>query len=159
MQEQVGQDRTDHATLRSPRTPRLECAIFPLHRRLQPALNVEQCPHAVGMPTQRAQQQLPVKTVKERLDVDVEYPVVTPATLACEAYRIERRTARPVSIGVVVEHGFQSRLQIPPDNFLSDAIRHRWDSQRPRSATRFRDIHPPHRRREVAPRGQSVPEL
>src|SRR5580698_710025 len=159
VQEQVGQDRTDHASLRGPRTAWLECAILPLHRRLQPALNVEQYPRAVGMPTQRAQQQLPVETVEKRLDVDVEYPVVPPATLAGEAYRIERRPTRSVSVGVGMEHRLQPRLQVPSDNLLGDSVRHRRDPQRSRTTTRFRYVHPPHRRWEVAPRGQPVPEF
>ena len=46
VQEQVGEDRTDHAGLRRPRVARLDDAVFPLHRRLQPALHVEQHPRA-----------------------------------------------------------------------------------------------------------------
>ena len=54
--------------------------------------------------------------------------------------------------------GSRRRLQIPTDNLLRDAIGYRRDAQRTRAAARFGDVHPPHRWREVAPRGQPVPE-
>src|SRR5208337_2843128 len=65
---------------------------------------------------------------------------------------------RPVTVRVGMEHGFQARLQIPTDNLLRDAIGYRRDAQRTRAAAGFGDVHPPHRWREVAPRGQPVPE-
>jgi hypothetical protein len=49
-----------------------------------------------------------------------------------------------------MEQRVQSRLQIPADNLLRDSIRHRWDTQRPRSAPRFRNVHPPHSLWEIA---------
>ena len=58
-----------------------------------------------------------------------------------------------------MEQRVQSRLQIPADNFLRDAVRHRWYTQRPRPARRLRNVHPPHRLREIASRRQSIPEL
>ena len=68
--------------------------------------------------------------VEERLDIEVEHPVISPAALTRRAHGIDRRAAWSVTIGVRVEQRVQSRLQIPADNLLRDSIRHRWDSQR-----------------------------
>ncbi len=116
---------SDHATLRSTRTARLESAVLPLHRSFQPPLDVEQHPSAVGMPTQRTEKQLPIETVEERLNVEVEHPVFSPAPLTRCAHGIERRSARSISVGVGMEHRFQSRLQGSSDNLLGDAVRNR----------------------------------
>src|ERR1017187_1554144 len=97
--------------------------------------------------------------VEERLDVEVEHPVVSPASLTRRAHGINRRAAWSVTVGVRMEHRVQARLQIPADNLLRDSIRQRWDTQRPRPAPRLRNVHPPHRLGEIASRGQSVPEL
>jgi hypothetical protein len=58
-----------------------------------------------------------------------------------------------------MEQRVQTRLQVPADNLLRDPIRHRGDAQRPRPARRFRNVHPPHRLRAIASRGQPIPEL
>src|SRR5271156_111949 len=97
--------------------------------------------------------------VEERLDVEVQHPVVSPAPLTRPAHGRDRRTAGSVTVGVRMEHRVPSRLQIPADNLLRDSIRHRWYAQRPRPARRLRNVHPPHRLREIAPRGQAIPEL
>ncbi len=57
-----------------------------------------------------------------------------------------------------MEYWFQNRLQVAPGDFLGDSIGDRRNAQRPRTAIRFRNIDPPHRRRKVASRGQPVPE-
>jgi len=95
---------------------------------------------------------------RERLDIDVEHPVVPPAALARLTHGIDRPTAGPVAVRVGVEHGFQARLQIPADNLLRDTVSHRRNAQRTRAAARLGDVHRSHRWREVAPRGQPVPE-
>jgi len=75
--------------------------------------------------------------VEERLDVEVEHPVVSPASLTRRAHGINRRAAWSVTVGVRMEHRVQARLQIPADNLLRDSIRHRWYTQRPRPAPAF----------------------
>ena len=49
--------------------------------------------------------------------------------------------------------------RIPAGNLLGDAIRNRRNAQRARAAIRLRYVHPQHRQRKIAPRGQPVPEL
>src|SRR5262249_9292974 len=75
MQEQVCKERADDPTLRRSRGARHDAAILHLHRRLQPALDVEPHPRAVRMMTDRLEQQLPIDAVEVTFDVDVEHPV------------------------------------------------------------------------------------
>src|SRR5580700_3523832 len=121
---------SDDPTLRRSRCARHDTAVLHLHRRLQPALDVEQHPRAVRMMTDRLEQQLPIDTVEVTFDVDVEHPVVAPAALTSLAYGIDRRSAGPVAVGVGMEHRFQARLQVPTGDLLSDTIRDRRDAQR-----------------------------
>ena len=58
-----------------------------------------------------------------------------------------------------MEHGVQARLQISADNLLCDRGRPPLEYPTATSRPRLGDVHPPHRWREVAPRGQPVPEL
>src|SRR6202158_3120708 len=95
-------------------------------------------------------EQLMWNCVEERLDVEVEYPVVSPAALTRRTHGIDRRAAWSVTVGVRMEQRVQSRLQIPADNLLRDSIRPRWDPQRPRPAPPLRNVHPPHRLGEIA---------
>src|SRR5215467_8506418 len=111
VQEQVCKERADDPTLRRSGCARHDAAVLHLHRRLQPALDVEQHPRAVRMMTDRLEQQLPIDTVEVAFDVDVEHPVVAPAALTSLAYGIDRRSAGPVAIRVGVEHRLQIRLQ------------------------------------------------
>ena len=48
------------------------------------------------MSTDRPEQQLPIDTVEEALYVDIEHPVVAPATLARRAHGIDCRAAGPI---------------------------------------------------------------
>jgi len=54
VQEQVCKERADDPTLRRSRCARPDAAVLHLHRRLQPALDVEQHPRAVRMITHAA---------------------------------------------------------------------------------------------------------
>ena len=97
------------------------------------------------------EQQRPIDAVKIALDVHIEHPIEPPAALAGLPERVDRRSAGAVSIGVVMEDGFQDGLQIPSDDFLCDSVADRWDAQRPGSAIALGKVNPPHWRRKVAP--------
>src|SRR6201982_221342 len=101
------------ASLRRSRCARHDTAVLHMHRRLQPALDVEQHPRAVRMMTDRLEQPLPIDTVEVTFDVDVEPQVVAPPVLTSVAYGIDRRSAGPVAVGLGMEHRFQTRLQVP----------------------------------------------
>ena len=66
-----------------------------------------------------------IDTVKEAFDIEVQYPVVSPATLASNPYGLNRRLPRPIPIRVQMEVFFQDRLQIPFDYRLGNAVRYR----------------------------------
>jgi len=104
-------------------------------------------------------QQLPVNAVEEAFDIEIEHPVVAPATLTGCAHGIECRPAGPVTIGTGVEHRLQAWFQVTTSDFLGDAIRYCRDTQRARAAIRLWNLNPRHRRRKVAPRGLPNPKL
>jgi hypothetical protein len=104
------------------------------------------------------EQQLPIDAVKIALDVNIEHPVEPPAALSGLLEGVDRRSAGAVSIGVIVEDGFQDGLQIPFDDFLCDSVADRWDTQRPGPSIALGKVNPPHWRRKVAPRGHPIPE-
>src|SRR5579863_1207685 len=97
------------------------------------------------------EQQLPIDTVEEALNVEIEHPVMAPTPLTSCAHGIMCRSTGPVAIGIGVECRLQMWLQETTSDFLSDAIRYRRDAQRSRAAVRFRNFHSPHRRRKIAP--------
>src|SRR3982074_157276 len=57
-----------------------------------------------------------------------------------------------------MEHWLQNRFEISPYHHLRDAIRYGRNSQRPWRAISLWDLHAPHGRRNIAARGQPVPE-
>ena len=133
MQEQVRQERTDNAALWCTCLPLDDATIFHPDRHLQPTLDIEQHPWAIRMMADGLEQQLPVDVMPEAcfqhdeipFDVDVEHPVVSPATLTTLTHGINRRLTRPVAIRAGMKHRLQTRLQFATDNFLGDAIGNR----------------------------------
>src|ERR1700693_3648105 len=121
MKEQVGRERADDPTLRRTRHARHDAAVLHLHRRLQPALDIEQYPRTVRMTTDRLEQQLPIDAVEVTFNVDVEHPIVSPAPLTGLTHSIDRRSSGPVAIRVGMEHRLQTWLQVAPGDFLCDA--------------------------------------
>src|ERR1700683_1376011 len=100
MQKQIRQDGTDTPALRSSRCPQHDAAILQLNRSLQPALDVEQNPRTARMMTNCLEHQLPINAVEIGFYVEVEHPVIPPASLTSLAHGIDRRFARPVAVGV-----------------------------------------------------------
>jgi len=58
-----------------------------------------------------------------------------------------------------MEDRFQLRVQFPLDDHLGDAIPYRRYPERPSSPVRLPDVHPLHRRRNMASRRHPVPDL
>src|SRR5207245_8180208 len=103
--------RAYHPTLRGSCRTRHDATILHLYRSLQPALDVEKHPRAVRMFADRLEQQLPIDAVEIALDVDIEHPVVPPATLTSRPEGIDRRPARSVSVRVRMENRVRWGLQ------------------------------------------------
>src|SRR5215510_898562 len=142
----------NYASLRRPRRARHDAAILHLHRRFQPAFDVEQHPTAVRMLADCLEHQLPINTVEVGLSVQIEHPVVAPAALSRCAHRVDRRFAGSVAVGVGMKHRLQNRFQVTSGNFLRDSVSDRWNTQRPNATTiPLWNVNPPHRRRKVTP--------
>jgi hypothetical protein len=102
----------------------------------------------------------PIDAVEVALDVDVEHPDVTPASLTRRPDGVDGRSAWSIAVGILVEDWLKDGFQISLDDFLGDAIGDCWNTKRPLSRpSGLRDHHPPYRRRKVAPRGHSVSQL
>src|SRR5260370_36186014 len=84
-------------------------------------------------------------------DVNMGPPAEPPAALSGLLEGVDRRSAGAVSIGVIMEDGFQDGFQIPFDDFLCDSVADRWNAQRPGPSIALEKVNPPHRRRKVAP--------
>src|SRR6185436_20905725 len=97
-----------------------------------------------------SEQQLPIDAIEVALHVDVEGPVIPPASLTSCPDCIDRRPAGSVSVGVPMEDRLQNGLQIPFDDFLGDSFGDRRYPQRPclRRAVALRNVNPPHRWRK-----------
>src|SRR3954452_7131450 len=160
MQKKICKDGAYNPTLWRPSFPHGEATIRHLHRCFQPSLDVQQHPWTVRMFTDCSHKQSRLDTVKEGLDVEIKDPGVAPASLPRDAHSIERRFAGPVSIGVVMEMRLHEWLQNPFDHHLGDSIGDRWNTKRPRSSSfSLWDVNPSHRRRKVAARRHSIPDL
>jgi hypothetical protein len=97
--------------------------------------------------------------VEERLQVQVQDPILSPAALPADPDRIQRRPPRPIPIGVRVEHWLHPRLKVSVHDGLGDPIRDRRHPEHPRAAVPLQYLHRAHRRGHIAPRRQPIPEL
>jgi hypothetical protein len=103
-------------------------------------------------------QKFPVNFIKEASDVQVQHPVVTPASLPRHSQCILCRSAGAIPIGVSMEHRFQYWLQVPLNHRLGDAIRNRRYTERPRFPTVLRYLYLAHRWREITARRHPIPD-
>lgn len=160
VQEDVGQHGRERRPLRSPAIARAKGAVRVLQRRFQPPLDVEQEPPLTGVVSDRAQDELGIERVEERPDVKIDHPVVSPTPFATARHRIMRRAPRPIAIRIRVEHGLHERLQVQPGDRLGNPIGDSRHTERPDPLPAcLRELHRPHGRRHVAPRGHPIPEL
>ena len=111
------------------------------------------------MPPNRAHQELMIDRLEESLDVEIEHPVTSPASLPSDVQSFFRRFPWPISIGIRMKMRLQNRLQKARDYHLRDPICNRWYAQRSHSAVTFGNLDATYWRRVVAARCQSIPEL
>ena len=81
VKKEVGQQRTDHPTLRRTSIPRHQLPGLFLHRALQPAFNVESRPWLRHVLCYRPCEKPVVDGVKEGFQVNIDDPRVTPAVI------------------------------------------------------------------------------
>jgi len=158
VQEQIRQDRAHHRTLWRPFLAMNQGAIRHADRCFEPTLDVQQHPCAVRMMAYGFHQKFSVDFIKETSDVQIEHPVLTPASLPRHGQCILCRPTGAIPIRVHMKHRFQYGLQDSLHNRLGDAIRDRWNSQRPRSSIVLRDVYPANRWRKITARRHSIPD-
>jgi hypothetical protein len=102
VQEQIRKAGAYHSALWSSRCARYVAPILHLYWSLQPAFDVEKHPKTARMFSDRLQKQLLVNAIEVAPYVDVEHPVVLPASPTSLLDCLNRRPAWPVSIGVLM---------------------------------------------------------
>ena len=103
VKKEIRQHGTDDSPLRGPSFPVNQGPVRHAHRRPQPPFQVEQNPWAVRVPPHGSHQEVPIDLIEETLDVQIEHPVISPATLPSLDEGIMRRLPWPISIGIPVE--------------------------------------------------------
>src|SRR5262249_21189999 len=159
MQEEITQHGADHRPLGYSLLWPDQLPIGQLHRRGQPARDVQHHPLAVRVLPNCPHQQLSIKVVKTTGNVEMQSPVVAPAAPSRYSDGLDRRLPRSISIGVGMENRFHQRLQVPFDHHLGDPVRDSRNAYLSVPALALRNLPPSHRRREVTPRGHPIPEL
>jgi hypothetical protein len=130
MQEDVGQQRRDHASLRRAPVSTDLVALGIDSRRFQPSLDVEENPRTGGVFPHRVHHQKVIDVVEKPFDVQIEHPVVPPATLPGLPDCVQGGLPGAIVIGIVVEFRFHYRLQVELRHHLGHAIRYRGHGQR-----------------------------
>src|SRR6059058_3919359 len=96
VQEKISQQGANDTTLWGALVTWDQLAVFLLHRRLQPALNVENNPFLLRVFLYRPHHQIIWDVIEETLDVQVNDPVMPPTSLACSPHRIQGRLPRAI---------------------------------------------------------------
>jgi hypothetical protein len=92
-----------------------------------------------------------VEIVKKAFDVEIEHPVIAPASLARLTDCIEGRLPRSVPVRIGVKMLLHLRFEIPLHHHLGYPVCHRRNPERPCPAIALWYVDPSHRRREVTP--------
>ena len=101
---------SDNRPLWCPLIPFHQSTIRHTHRCLEPSFDIHQHPFTIRMVSHRSHQKTPIDSIEEAFDVEVQHPVVTPATLACNRKCLMRRPSRAVPVGILVKHWLDNWL-------------------------------------------------
>jgi hypothetical protein len=151
--------RSHDSALRRALLTRDQLAVLLLHWRFQPALYVEDHPLFLGVFLYRPYQQILRDVVEEALDVQIQNPVIAPASLPCLHHCIQRRLPRSIPVGIRMEQRVHRRLQFRLHYHLRDPIRYCRYAQLPLPTIGFRYLHRSHRRWKVTARRHPIPDL
>ena len=92
-------------------------------------MNVKYDPWIIGVFTDCLHQQFMFNIIEQALDIELQYPVVPPASLPGYSKRIGSRLSRPISVGVRMEVWFNLRLEIDFSDHLRHSVRYSGNSK------------------------------
>src|SRR5215469_5546322 len=107
----------------------------------------------------RPYQQILRDVIEKTLDVQIQNPVIAPASLPCLPHCIQCRLPRSIPVGIRMEQRVHRRLQSRLHHHLRNPIRHSRYTQLSFPTVGFRYFHRPHRRWKVTARRHSIPDL
>ena len=129
VQKQIRQDRRHDTSLRRALVALQDLTLRSLHWRFQPAFHVEQYPGFLTVLAQSRHQEAMVEIVEQPPNVELHDPVTVPTPTSGDGDRLQRRLARPVAVGILVEERIEPWLQPHLDRRLRDPVGHRRDAQ------------------------------
>ena len=100
-----------------------------------------------------------VDIVEQTLDVELQDPIVPPASLACYSNGVQCRPSGSVAIRVRQENGLHSRIKGHLNYHLCHSIPYCWDPKDALTSILLWYGNRFHRRGKVAPRRHPVPDL
>jgi hypothetical protein len=107
----------------------------------------------------RPYQQILRDVIEKALDVQIQNPVIAPASLPCLPHCVQCRLPRSIPVGIRMEQRVHRRLQSRLHHHLRNPIRHSRYTQLSFPTVGFRYFHRPHRRWKVTARRHSIPDL
>src|SRR6266498_1091442 len=99
-----------------------------------------------------------VQAIKERADIEVQDPLVSPAALPGLFDCLERRAPRAIAVRVRMKLAFCDGPQVHRDDGLRYAVSHGRNTEFTYTAVTLWNLHLKNRRREIRPRGETVPD-
>src|SRR6202012_1171661 len=100
-----------------------------------------------------------IEIVEQPSNVELHHPVLVPATASGDGDRLQRRFARPVTVGILVEERIEPWLQPNLDRRLRDPVGHFRADQPPHTPLLLRNWHSLYRRRKIAAGTHPIPKL
>src|SRR5512136_2736532 len=98
MQKQVRQQRRDDSALWCPLAPWCLVALLILSGSFEPPLNVEHYPLLLGLLAHCPHHQVMGNVVEKAFDIQIQNPIIPPASLPGSSHRLLRGLERPVSV-------------------------------------------------------------
>ena len=106
--EEVREQRRDRGSLWGSPLSRRGGSVCHRHGGFEPPLDVEQHPPLVAVVSDRLHEEVMANAVEEGPDIEIEHPVLVPATLASHGQRVVGASPRPVPVAV----GMEDRLKL-----------------------------------------------
>ena len=159
MQEEIGQQGTDNASLRCSLLWMEQCLICHHHRGFQQPFYIQKHPLDIRMQSDCSHQKIMINIIEKSFDIYIQYPVILPAILPGFADCIQGRFPWSIAIRIRMEMFFQFRLQLLLNYLLSDSVRHCRYSQRSHPTVSLGYFHPQYRRGEITARGHPIPQF